>query len=158
MNMARNPYYWKVDSEGNQLPYIDEIVGITYQDNEARTLAMISGDLDYVKDPGGSAERVLYFDAVDGGAPLRISAQVSDGGTTNTIHFNRTVADPVLAEVFGNIDFRIGMSHAINRPEIIEIVHFGSGYAFTGCTAGKLTALQRTSRDPVHRIRCRSGE
>jgi peptide/nickel transport system substrate-binding protein len=127
MNMARNPYYWKVDSEGNQLPYIDEIVGITYQDNEARTLAMISGDLDYVKDPGGSAERVLYFDAVDGGAPLRISAQVSDGGTTNTIHFNRTVADPVLAEVFGNIDFRIGMSHAINRPEIIEIVHFGQG-------------------------------
>jgi peptide/nickel transport system substrate-binding protein len=127
MNMTRNPYYWKVDSEGNQLPYIDEIVGITYQDNEARTLAMISGDLDYVKDPGGSAERVLYFDAVDQGAPLRISAQVSDGGTTNTVHFNRTVADPVLAEVFSNIDFRIGMSHAINRPEIIEIVHFGQG-------------------------------
>jgi peptide/nickel transport system substrate-binding protein len=127
MNMARNPYYWKVDSEGNQLPYVDEIVGITYQDNEARTLAMISGDLDYVKDPGGSAERVLYYDAVDGGAPLRISAQISDGGTNNTIHFNRTVADPVLAEVFGNIDFRIGMSYAINRPEIIEIVHFGQG-------------------------------
>jgi peptide/nickel transport system substrate-binding protein len=126
MTMARNPYYWKVDSEGNQLPYIDEIVGITYQDNEARTLAMINGDLDYVKDPGND-NRVLYYDAVDSGAPIAIYPTTSDGGTTNTIHFNRTVADPVLSEIFANKDFRIGMSYAINRPEIIEIVHFGQG-------------------------------
>src|SRR5690606_8664385 len=125
MTMARNPYYWKVDSEGNQLPYIDEVIGVSYQDNEARTLAMISGDLDYVKDPGGPAERVVYFDAVDAGAPVVISEAVSDGGTTNTIHFNRNTKDEALAEVFANKDFRIGMSYAINREEIIEIVHFG---------------------------------
>jgi peptide/nickel transport system substrate-binding protein len=127
MTMARNPYYWKVDTEGNQLPYIDEIVGISYQDNEARTLAMINGDLDYVKDPGGSPERVLYYDAMDSGAPINISAAISDGGVSTTIHFNRTVDDPVLAELFANKDFRIGMSYAINRPEYIEIVQFGQG-------------------------------
>jgi peptide/nickel transport system substrate-binding protein len=126
MTMARNPYYWKVDSAGNQLPYIDEIVGITYQDNEARTLAMINGDLDYLKDPGNE-NRILYFDAVDGGAPIALYPTVSDGGTSNTIHFNRTVADEGLAEIFANIDFRIGMSHAINRQEIIDIVHLGQG-------------------------------
>ena len=126
MTMARNPYYWKVDSEGNQLPYIDEIIGITYQDNEARTLAMINGDLDYVKDPGND-NRVLYFDAMDSGAPILIHQTVSDGGTTNSVHFNQTFEDEVLAEIFANIDFRIGMSYAINRPEIIEIVHFGQG-------------------------------
>ena len=70
MTMERNPYYWKVDTAGNQLPYIDEITGVSYQDNEARTLAMVSGDLDYVKDPGGVSERVIYYDAVDSGAPL----------------------------------------------------------------------------------------
>ena len=126
MTMARNPYYWKVDTEGNQLPYIDEIVGVSYQDNEARTLAMINGDLDYVKDPGDD-NRILYFDAVDSGAPIKISTQVSDGGNRNSIHFNRTVSDPVLAEIFSNKDFRIGMSYAINRAEIIEIVQFGQG-------------------------------
>ena len=73
MTMARNPYYWKVDTEGNQLPYIDNITGISYQDNQARTLAMINGDLDYVKDPGDD-NRILYFDAVDNGAPITISA------------------------------------------------------------------------------------
>lgn len=126
MTMTRNPYYWKVDTEGNQLPYIDEIVGISYQDNEARTLAMINGDLDYVKDPGDD-NRILYYDAIDSGAPIKISAAISDGGNRNSIHFNRTVDDPVLAEIFASKDFRIGMSYAINRPEIIEIVQFGQG-------------------------------
>lgn len=126
MTMERNPYYWKVDSEGNQLPYIDEIVGISYQDNEARTLAMINGDLDYVKDPGDD-NRVLYYDAMDEGAPIAISAAISDGGNRNSIHFNRTVDDPVLAELFSNKDFRIGLSYAIDRPEIIELVQFGQG-------------------------------
>lgn len=129
MTMARNPYYWKVDTEGHQLPYIDEIVGVSYQDNEGRTLAMINGDLDYVKDPGGPPERVLYYDAMDNGAPIKISAAISDGGVSNTIHFNRTLEDSVLAEMFANKDFRIGMSYAINRPELIEIVQFGQGEA-----------------------------
>lgn len=127
MNMVRNPYYWKVDSEGNQLPYIDEVIGVSYLDNEARTLAMINGDLDYVKDPGGNDVRVLYYDAIDNGAPLKISAAISDGANTNSIHFNRNTPDSVLAEIFANKDFRVGMSHAINRPEIIEIVGFGQG-------------------------------
>jgi len=126
MNMVRNPYYWKVDTEGNQLPYIDEIVGVSYQDNEARTLAMINGDLDYVKDPGDD-NRILYYDAVDSGAPIKISSAVSDGGNRNSIHFNRSIDDPVLAQIFDSKDFRIGMSYAINRQEIIDITQFGQG-------------------------------
>jgi peptide/nickel transport system substrate-binding protein len=126
MTMVRNPYYWKVDTAGNQLPYIDEIIGVTYQDSEARTLAMVSGDLDYIKDPSGG-DRILFFDAADTGAPLKFSTPISDGANTNSIHFNRNTPDAGLAEIFTNKDFRIGMSYAINRPEIIEIVYFGQG-------------------------------
>jgi len=126
MTMARNPYYWKVDKDGNQLPYIDQITGISYQDNQARTLAMINGDLDYVKDPGDD-NRVLYFDAVDNNAPIAIYPTTSDGANTQSIHFNETYADQGLADIFSNKDFRIGMSYAINRPEIINIVYNGQG-------------------------------
>ncbi len=126
IRLDRNPYYWKIDSEGNQLPYIDTVLGISYQEGENRTLAMLNGDLDYIKDAPGDG-RILFFDAVEQGAPLAISAAISDGGNTNSIHFNRTVEDPVMAEIFANKDFRIGMSHAINREEVIEIVHFGQG-------------------------------
>ena len=126
IRMERNPYYWKVDNEGNQLPYIDEIVGTTYQDLETRTLAMLSGDIDYIKDPGVE-NRAAYHQAVDEGAPLDIRYMRTASGNTNTIHFNRTYDDPVKAEVFANKDFRIGLSHAINREEIIDIVHSGQG-------------------------------
>ncbi|MBI5960858.1 MAG: ABC transporter substrate-binding protein, partial [Chloroflexi bacterium] len=126
VKMERNPYYWKVDSEGNQLPYIDTFTGYSYQDSESRTLAMLNGDLDYIKDPDG-ADRILFFDAVDEGKPLAIGTLYNDAGVNNTIHFNRTVADPVKAQVFGDKNFRIGMSYAINRPELIEIVHSGQG-------------------------------
>ncbi len=126
IQLARNPYYWKVDTAGNQLPYIDTFVGISYQDAESRTFAMLNGDLDIVKDPGDE-NRILYFDAMDSGKPLQINTGISDGANSNTIHFNRTIADPVKAEIFANKDFRIGMSYAINRQEIIDIVHQGQG-------------------------------
>jgi peptide/nickel transport system substrate-binding protein len=126
IKLERNPYYWKVDAEGNQLPYIDTVTGYSYQDSESRTLAMLNGDLDYIKDPDG-ADRILFFDAVDEGKPLAISTLINDGGVNNTIHFNRTIADPVKSAVFADKNFRIGMSYAINRPELIEIVHSGQG-------------------------------
>ncbi len=124
--MERNPYYWKVDTEGNQLPYIDEVLGISFQDFQNRTFAMLNGDLDALKDPGGD-NRILYFEAMEEGRPIYINFVQGDGANTNSIHFNRTYGDPVKAEIFANKDFRIGMSHAINRAEIIDIVHHGQG-------------------------------
>lgn len=123
---TRNPYYWKVDDQGRQLPYIDEVIAISYQDSETRTLAMLNGDLDFIKDPGES-NREVYYDAMTDGKPIRVVSTVSDGGNTISLHFNQTSKDEGLAEIFANKDFRIGMSYAINRPELIEVVFKGQG-------------------------------
>ncbi|MBN1310679.1 MAG: ABC transporter substrate-binding protein [Anaerolineae bacterium] len=124
VRLERNPYYWKVDDQGRQLPYIDTVLGISYQDEESRTLAMLNGDLDYIKDPGDE-NRVLFHDALDEGKPLQMKYPQSDAANANSIHFNRTLEDPVKAAVFDSLDFRIGMSHAINREELIEIIWSG---------------------------------
>jgi peptide/nickel transport system substrate-binding protein len=123
---TRNPYYWKVDDQGKQLPYIDEIVVTAYQDAETRTLAMLNGDLDMIKDPG-EGNREVYYDALAQGKPIKIAPVIPDGGNTISVHFNQASKNPVLREIFGNRDFRIGMSHAINRTEIIEVVFKGQG-------------------------------
>ena len=44
--LKRNPYFVGVDSEGNQLPYIDEIDFKFFQDAQALNLAAIAGDFD----------------------------------------------------------------------------------------------------------------
>lgn len=126
VELERNPYYWKVDAQGNQLPYFDKVLAISYADLQGRTLAMLNGDLDWIKDPP-IGDRTLFYDAVDQGKPLSVKLMNSDGGTTATLHFNQTIADPVKAEVFGSKDFRIGMSHAINRQEVIDVVFAGQG-------------------------------
>jgi len=124
--MERNPYYFKVDTEGNQLPYIDTVVGTLYQDSESRTFAMMNGDLDFIKDAGDD-NRELYFDAVDEGKPIEIRLPDYDLGNMQSIHFNMTDKDPIKNAIFNDKNFRIGMSYAINRPEIIEVVFKGQG-------------------------------
>ena len=44
---VRNPYYWKVDTEGNQLPYIDRQVRALLSEREVVILNVQAGDLDY---------------------------------------------------------------------------------------------------------------
>lgn len=126
VNLERNPYYWKVDAKGNQLPYFDKMLATSYADLQGRTLAMLNGDLDWIKDPP-IGDRTLFYDAVDQGKPLFIKNMLSDMGTTATIHFNQTIADKVKAEVFGSKDFRVGMSYAIDRAEVIKVVFAGQG-------------------------------
>jgi peptide/nickel transport system substrate-binding protein len=123
---VRNAFYWKVDDQGNQLPYADAVNIASYADPETRTLAMLNGDLDFIKDPGEN-NREVFFDAKNSGKPVNVVAVQPDGGNTVSVHFNQTTKNEILREVFQNKDFRVGMSHAINRAEIIEVVFKGQG-------------------------------
>src|SRR5690606_16160984 len=47
----RNPYYWCVDREGRQLPYIDTLTIRVVDDPEVVRLQIQEGKLDYVHGP-----------------------------------------------------------------------------------------------------------
>jgi peptide/nickel transport system substrate-binding protein len=119
----RNPYYYWVDSAGNQLPYIDRIVGSAYQDDQTMLVDALAGKFDTVAN-STDEQRPLFFDnqATSG---LKIYPTKSEGGGTVSINFNET--NPDLGEIFSNKDFRVGMSYAIDRQEVIDIVYFGQG-------------------------------
>ena len=42
----RNPYYWQVDTEGNQLPYIDKIEYSLFDNNDVLNLRVAGGQID----------------------------------------------------------------------------------------------------------------
>ena len=44
---VRNPYYFKVDPQGNQLPYVDYVEVRTMADPETYKLSVIGGETDY---------------------------------------------------------------------------------------------------------------
>ena len=46
ITMERNPYFWQVDTEGNQLPYVDTLQWGVAQDSQAILLEAIAGNID----------------------------------------------------------------------------------------------------------------
>ncbi len=117
----RNPYYFWVDAEGNQLPYIDRIVETAYQDEETMKLDVLAGKFDYWGGP--KDEDLPLFIDNEATSGLAVHNLPREGGNVGTILFNET--NPELGEIFSNQDFRIGMSYAIDRQEIVDIVYYG---------------------------------
>jgi peptide/nickel transport system substrate-binding protein len=123
----RNPYYFKVDPEGNQLPYIDRVVYDIVEDIEIILLRVMNGEIDMLdRHIGAPANRAVLFDNMERG-DYRFFDAPSAFMNTLVIPLNQTHRDPVKREIFQNKDFRIGLSHAINRQEIIDLVFIGQG-------------------------------
>jgi len=118
----RNPYYWKVDSEGNQLPYIDRIILHHIGDIDVITGKIIAGECDYAGLAAQSHNLPLYVDNAEKGG-YRVLVWRWPGNSH--IELNLTSEDSVLREIFQDIRFRKAMSLAINREEINKTLYFG---------------------------------
>jgi peptide/nickel transport system substrate-binding protein len=155
VSFERNPYFWKVDPEGNQLPYIDEVKFQVTQDREVTLLKAISGEIDFQwRRVSGVKERPVLFEnaAVAGyNFHARINANMNDA----VFFLNLTHPDPVKRELYRMRDFRIALSHAINRQEIIDTVYAGLGEPWQAAPRPESTyydesaAKQYTEHDPA---------
>ena len=47
VTLVRNPYYHKVDTAGNQLPYIDNLQISVNADKQTLVLKAVNGEIDY---------------------------------------------------------------------------------------------------------------
>ncbi len=128
--IKRNPYYFKVDSAGNQLPYIDQIDMERIQGGgEAFFLKSISGDVDwFIAGAFGGLDSLPL--AVQKGIEndFRIIDPIPNcANSVGTTWFNLFHPDPVMREVLGNKDFRLALSHAVDRDEVNQLLFKGAG-------------------------------
>ncbi|MHB1448508.1 MAG: ABC transporter substrate-binding protein, partial [Bellilinea sp.] len=127
--LQRNPYYVGVDSEGNQLPYIDEVQFKFFQDSQALNLAAIAGELD-MQERHIIMGNYPVFKENEAAGKYRVITWSTFGGSDAAITFNQTYdKDPVVAELLQSKDFRVALSYAIDRDEIKEAVFLGLGEA-----------------------------
>ncbi|NPV81803.1 MAG: ABC transporter substrate-binding protein [Firmicutes bacterium] len=124
--MERNPYYWKVDTRGNQLPYIDRISNILVENVEMLNLKALTGELDmqwrYMQLENFTA---LMENREKG--DYRILKWRGARGANPVIYLNYTCKDQILRNIFLDARFRKALSLAINRDEINEIANLGLG-------------------------------
>jgi peptide/nickel transport system substrate-binding protein len=124
---TRNPYYWKVDTAGNQLPYIDGITWAKLDDPQVMALKMTSGEFDFAfRHINNSTFKSVLFDGQKTGNYRFVDVKDLPANDA-VILLNLNSTDPVKRKIFQNKDFRIALSHAINRQEIIDLVYVGQG-------------------------------
>lgn len=118
----RNPYYWKVDSGGAQLPYIDRLEFEVVQEEEVMLLKGANGELDFhARHFNSDANKPVLAEGREDGDYDFITVQTTSMNRM-IISLNLNHKDEELRQIFQNKDFRIGLSHAIDRQDIIDTV------------------------------------
>lgn len=117
----RNPYYWKVDADGRQLPYVDKIEFVT-MDESLLAQEIMAGNLDFC---GFGNESFPTYKAGEAGGVYTIKNMVSPNWTTSSLQLNQTYRDAQYAELFSLIDFRHALSIAVDREEMNNILFNG---------------------------------
>lgn len=123
----RNPFYWKVDPEGNQLPYIDRVIFDQFEDPEVLLLRALAGEIDMQERHITALQnKPIFLDTMERGNYHLIEKTPA---VTNSmvIQLNLNHKDPIKREIFQNREFRIGLSHAIDRQELIDLAWLGQG-------------------------------
>ena len=122
----RNPYYWRVDPQGNQLPYIDQLRLDLVENSEAVNLKAVNGELDMQFRRIDIAKYSLLQENKQKGN-YRVLRWDDANGSPVSFFVNQTFPDPDLRRVFQDLRFRQALSYAINRKQINEVSYFGLG-------------------------------
>jgi peptide/nickel transport system substrate-binding protein len=133
--LVRNPYYWKVDTEGNQLPYIDRLDIAIIPDAEVRTLEASQGKYEASFRATDSPNDIPFLaeQAEANGYSLHPGAVNGAGGWPCWL-INQNFADESVdnweevGDVLRDVNFRKGISHAMDRERLIDVAWDGIGY------------------------------
>jgi peptide/nickel transport system substrate-binding protein len=129
---APNPNYWETDANGQQLPYLDEMVYVYVPDQDTELQRFIAGESD-----GYGVRGEDYAVLVDRQEELGFRIyNVGPSTSTNFITFNQNPIEgaedagiePPQLTWLSNKTFRQAMAHLVDRDTYINNIAFGFGY------------------------------
>jgi peptide/nickel transport system substrate-binding protein len=136
--VKRNPDYWKKDTAGNSLPYIDKIVFHTIVSHDTAILRFLAGDLDFLPLRG---EDVPILEPQQAAKDFTIFG-TGPNTTIRYIVFNQNFGtdpatgtpyvEPHKLKWFTNKKFRQAMSYALDRETWINNFMNGFGVPLWG--------------------------
>jgi peptide/nickel transport system substrate-binding protein len=119
----RNPYFHRVDTQGHQLPYIDEVV-----------LTMGTTSLIPAKASSGETQLQARYLAFDDYPFLKEAEERNDytvrlwrtaKGSQVSLYPNLNSEDPAWRELMRDVRFRRALSLGIFREEIAQVIYYG---------------------------------
>ncbi len=128
----RNPYYWRKDSLGNNLPYVERIVWQIIESTDTSILQFRSRGLDVVEiSPENFSllkreEKRGKFNVYNGGPRFSrnfISFNLNKGRRQN----GKPLIDPIKSRWFNTLAFRQAVAYSIDRETMLNNVFRGVG-------------------------------
>ncbi|MEM9625754.1 MAG: ABC transporter substrate-binding protein [Pseudomonadota bacterium] len=119
----RNPYYHRVDEEGQQLPYIDRVV-MEVVDSKLIPIKAGAGETD-LQSRGLYFKHYTFLKENEGRSGLNTYLWQTARGAHLALYPNLNASDPVWRDVLRDARFRRALSLAIDREEINQIMYFG---------------------------------
>jgi len=141
-SFVRNPYYWKVDPDGQQLPYLDYVSVEIQQDEEVRILNMSQGKYDATFRSTTDPRNIPFLQeqAADYGYHIQSGwmngAGAWPGWLVNQSYVGEecgwegdgSVDPQECADLLSDTNFLKGLSVALDRERILDVVWDGIGY------------------------------
>lgn len=118
--LVRNPYFWKTDSQGNQLPYLDSVKFKIINEQDQITLAAIAGDFDVIN-PNDYATVATALKDTHTLKAWSNAAWVTD----ETLQLNQTVKDLDKRALFQDKRFRQALSISVDRELLNDTLRNG---------------------------------
>ena len=126
-SMERNPYFWAVDTKGNQLPYIDRITMTLAENTEVANLRAIAGEYDIQERHMHLAKLPVFLENAKKGN-YTVHLDPGFNGSDVAIHIgNSYEGDPEIAKLLRNKDFRHALALGIDRDQLNEAFWLGAG-------------------------------
>ena len=119
----RNPHFHRVDSAGQQLPYIDRVV-MEVVDDKLVPIKTGAGETD-LQSRGLFFKHYTFLKDSEERSNLRTHLWQTARGAHLAIYPNLNAQDEVWRELLRDVRFRRALSMAIDREEINQIMYFG---------------------------------
>src|SRR5260370_23301241 len=130
--LERNPYSVWVDADGNQLPYIDRIRMTLGENLKVINLRAIAGEYDSQARHIDISKLPVFLENQQKGG-YRVYLDPSDQGADVGLFCNQTYEkDAEIGKWLSNREFRIALSHGIDRAQINETFVLGLGQTGSG--------------------------
>jgi len=122
--MERNPYYFKVDAEGKQLPYVSRVEAAVVAKVENIPPKIVSGDINFCREILLHTDVALYKEHE--GTAYKVNLDMKYHNAPVALMFNYNNPDTNWQKVL-DLRFRQAVNAALNFKEIIDTLYLGLG-------------------------------
>ena len=130
--MERNPYYWKVDVEGNQLPYLDTLRLDYITTGDAAKLKLAQNELDSLGMHDVTMAEYAFYKENEPAGNFQVMDYISAMSDREVLFPQHVIRkedgtpDDVMTEIAQHPNFVKALSVAIDREEINQSLLFGT--------------------------------